>query len=82
MSIDEMISVLQAAKQSKQIQARRHGYKDWHNCTDSPSWDFFSQDYRIAPEPREIYIPLRDDGSLDLPVCPADCRYAIFREVI
>jgi hypothetical protein len=60
MKIDEMISVLQAAKANRPIQYKRKRCGEWTDCgpysgiVDSEQWDFTSTDYRIKPDPREI----------------------------
>lgn len=61
MSIDEMITVLEAAKEGKRIQY-------WHDSPEPPSfgrwediglcytaYDFYRRQYRVAPKPREIW---------------------------
>lgn len=59
MTNDEMIAVLQVAKEGKAIQCRyrdRVKYKDeW--MTAEPHWNFPEFDYRVAPEPREFWVP-------------------------
>jgi hypothetical protein len=56
MTIDEMISVLQAHKDGKTTQwkAKKYGgvWTDCHN----PLFNFDTWDYRIKPEPRECWI--------------------------
>lgn len=48
MTDEEIIAVVSAHKEGKQIQQRSKGTKDWHD-TDSPNWNFYVLDYRIAP---------------------------------
>jgi hypothetical protein len=56
MSIDDMIAVLQAAKDGKQIQSRSNGSShEWQDTY--PVWDFCGIDYRVKPVPREWRIP-------------------------
>jgi hypothetical protein len=56
MDIDSMIAVLQAYKDGKRIQAIDKQHKGaWNNCQ-IPLWDFQNNDYRVQPEPREIWI--------------------------
>jgi hypothetical protein len=51
MELDEMIAVLQAAKEGKKLELRsRKIDTDWSDCTDS-IWNFAGFDYRIKPEP-------------------------------
>ena len=53
MTIDEMISVLTAAKDGKAIQTKvTEGWVDAPN----PKWCFDCCDYRIRPEPKVIWV--------------------------
>lgn len=56
MTIDEMISVLTAAKEGKAIEWRcKTGNRpEWY--AGAPAWDFCQHDYRVKPEPREIWV--------------------------
>lgn len=61
MSIDEMIAVLQAAKAGKELQRRiipgmacAEGPK-WEPMREGDRWQFQAYDYRVAPEPREVW---------------------------
>ena len=47
---DEMIAVMQAARDGKQIEWRRHSGGDWEQTT--PVWNWNVCDYRIKPEPK------------------------------
>ena len=52
MTIDEMIAVLQGAKDGKMIQCNAgFGWED----TRCPGWNFDTVNYRIKPEPREVW---------------------------
>ena len=66
MNYDQMIAVLQAAKDGKAIQMRskvnRRTGGAWYDVTD-PLWDFAACDYRVKPEPRVFYAVLREHGS-------------------
>jgi hypothetical protein len=66
MNYDQMIEVLQAAKDGKAIQMRskvnRRTGGAWHDVTD-PLWDFAACNYRVKPEPRVFYAVLREHGS-------------------
>jgi len=57
MSDDEIIAVVQAHKDGKQIQYRGLSpYHQWHNCRDnSPLWNFPDLCYRVKPEPLECW---------------------------
>lgn len=95
MTHDEMIAVIQAHKEGKQIQSRRG---DWWIDIFEPSWDFSKYDYRIKPEPpkpREWWIvfcpkdhdgPKVFDGGLGgvgaSPCSDSGCRCVHVREVL
>ena len=92
MTIDEMIAVLQAAKEGKQIQARSKHYPDggWRD-TDISSWHFFPFDYRVKPEPREFWINVYPDHidciahrirERAIASCAPDAKTIRVREVI
>jgi hypothetical protein len=53
MDLDEMIAVLQAAKEGKEIEVQfpnTVGGQKWHDAI-SPIWNFSNGNYRIKPEP-------------------------------
>lgn len=63
MSIDEMIEVLQAAREGKRIQLRRRNNVahdpckgEWHDCY-AAEWNFSAFDYRVSTQPRECWVP-------------------------
>ena len=65
MNHDEMIAVIQAHKDGKQIQWKsRNGVDEWDDCSDGyyqPKFNFGACLYRVKPEPREFWIhPARD----------------------
>lgn len=49
MTDEEIIAVVTAHKEGKQIQQRSKGAKTW-NDTDNPNWNFYVLDYRVKPE--------------------------------
>ncbi len=53
MTDDEIIAVVQAHKEGKAIQTRSHFHplEGWQTC--NPIWDFYQNEYRVAPEPRK-----------------------------
>lgn len=56
MNIDEMIAVVTAYRDGKQIEFRRNdGEPKWLDNV-SPRWNFESFDYRIKPAPREWWM--------------------------
>jgi hypothetical protein len=55
MTVDEMIEVLQAAKDGKAIQYRNIDIGgDWIDC--SKTCLYYTPEYRIKPEPRECWV--------------------------
>ncbi len=54
MSHQEIINVVSAHQEGKQIQTRSHFHptENWQNC--NPVWDFYQNDYRVAPEPSHL----------------------------
>lgn len=63
MNYDQMIAVLQAAKDGKAIQMRAKVNRlggAWWDVAD-PFWDFSACDYRVKPEPRVFYAILGED---------------------
>lgn len=66
MTIDEMIAVLQAAKEGKAIQWRHRGTsdQDWWNAPGNLGWNFDLHEYRVRPKPREVFVTYRSDGTL------------------
>lgn len=62
MTYEEMIMVLEAAKEGAKIQVRSHISNKWEP-TDKPMWDFAEFDYRVAPAPREFYLAQQATGE-------------------
>ena len=52
-----MLAVLEAWKAGKEIQHRGGSVDAWSDCCIKPpfqpSWDFYTTQYRVKPEPRE-----------------------------
>lgn len=68
MTIDQMIEVLQAAKQGKRIEYKQ-GDSCWLSLPEvTEYWDFVHNTYRVKREPRIVYCNEYPDGSLGLPV--------------
>lgn len=65
MKHDEMIAVIQAHKDGKTVEQRRkgcdHGWAERKGPL-SLSFNFFTFDYRIKPEPRVLYAWFNSDG--------------------
>ena len=97
MTIDEMIAVLQGAKEGKKIQCRAcfgpcslcHEF-DWHDCSHLGRiyhWDFAGWDYRIAPAvPIEVWIKKAGAGGFTQVIIkgtqpPPGPDWTLFREV-
>ncbi len=51
MTDDEIISVVQAHKEGKEIQVNSNG--TWRSVMGHPVWNFPEHEYRVAPEPRK-----------------------------
>lgn len=58
MTIDEMIAVLQAAKQGETLQVMRNRDGSWVDLGEAPNWNFSVNTYRVKPEPREWRVPV------------------------
>jgi hypothetical protein len=62
MTHDEMIAVIRAHEEGKEIQFRQSGSDNiWEDC--DPHWAFHCIEYRVRPEAREFYISLYADGT-------------------
>lgn len=85
MTFDEMIAVLQAAKEGKQIEYRNvHREGTWLNATFN-HWDFFDYEYRIKSEPRECWVAEKQlAGHLDKELIEKtwECKAIRMREVL
>ena len=70
MTLDEMITVLQAAKEKKKLCKQLRVYEgdrssNWVPCNlEAETWDFSFWNYKVAPKPRERWIIENTDGSL------------------
>ncbi len=68
MTIDDMIAVLQGAKEGKRVQGRFSSPTPDRCWVDLPdgcvTWDFDRYDYRIRPEPMEWWITVDDNGRI------------------
>lgn len=65
MNYDQMIEVLQAAKDGKAIQCRwvnASPYNYWRDV-EKPTWSFAAYDYRVKPEPCVLYAILIEHGG-------------------
>jgi hypothetical protein len=75
MTDDQILEVVQARKNGKQIEIlydTRHGYtyETWIT-TDIDSWDFLNHDYRVKPEPpkpREFWLCKYNSSPTDYSV--------------
>lgn len=91
MSEKDIIEVIVAHQNHKQIQVRRmgraQGFRDgkWYDVV-NPRWNFEDNDYRVAPEPRkarewDLYVS--DNGHVyDPHVAPYRLPIVKVREVI
>jgi len=66
MTPQEIIDVVTAFRDGKKIQHKdkrdRSLNHNWRIC-DVPNWDFYNNDYRVAPEPKVIWVHEFSDGS-------------------
>lgn len=64
MTHDEMIAVIRAHKDGRQIQWNAGRTDSWYDC-ETPCWGFANCSYRIkpgAPQPREFRIAVDENG--------------------
>ena len=59
-TIGEMIAVMQAAKEGKEIEYCNRICGVWNDVTIMPVWDWLSNDYRIKPEPKRVPLGPED----------------------
>ena len=50
MTINEIIKVLQAHKEGKEIEYRYRGNEEWWTYTDGPRFNFDNYEFRVKPE--------------------------------
>ena len=67
MGISEMIDVLTAYRDGKEVECKgkSHSAVCWGHVP-SPKWDFSQCDYRVLPEPLVIYKIKFSNGSLSV----------------
>lgn len=61
MTPDQIIEVVTAFKNGKKIEARHKIMGDWHVAI--PAWDFHQFDYRVKPEPMELWVNVYESGD-------------------
>ena len=61
MNIDEMITVLEAYKKGKKIEAISKKNNDSWEEVSPPAWDFYHYNYRVKTELLEGYINVYDN---------------------
>ena len=61
-TLNEMIAVMQAAAEGKDIECSGKYLKEklWRK-TSNPAWNWSSYDYRVKPQPREFTVAYRED---------------------
>lgn len=59
MNLDEMIAVMQGAKEGKRIEYKENNYDEWILAM-TPSWDWSKSTYRVAPEPKKRLIRVEE----------------------
>lgn len=97
MTHDEMIAVIQAHKDGKQVQHRRklgRPENQWGDSLVGPGWNFAEYDYRVKPEPREWWLLEFPDGTTSVSLKTRDeaieaqnysafrCKATLVREVL
>jgi len=91
MTHDEMIAVIQAHKEGKTIQFKWRLGDIWEDFDGNmPSWNFPEGEYRIKPEPIELWAVVYPAIRVELFAtkekaennCPPAARVAKFREVV
>ena len=60
MTPDQIIEVVTAFKNGKKIEAHHKIMGDWHVAV--PAWDFHQFNYRVKPEPMELWVNEMVDG--------------------
>lgn len=82
----EIIEVVKGYLDGKQIQVRPAHIltSPWDDVSGEPAWDFWSNDYRVKPEPRQWWIfQEREGGSIvGLNYKPANPNWIHVREVL
>jgi len=63
MTHDEMIAVIQAAKEGKTIQIKGNIYGEWNDASGC-RFNFVQCQYRIKPEPLVLWVAFHSDGGL------------------
>lgn len=63
MTPDQIIEVVTAFKNGKKIESKFKDYSEavWNDAP-NPYWDFSDKDYRVKPEPMELWVNVYDDG--------------------
>lgn len=65
MTHNEILAVVQAHKNGKQIQCKSKINSDWRDCYDNkPHWNFQSFDYRIKPEKLRVSRPMVKEENI------------------
>lgn len=56
-------AVMIAHAEGKRIERQSRSEGDWADCP-QPVWNWYSRDYRIAPEPIEVEVWVHPDGRI------------------
>ena len=59
-TLKEKIEVMQAALDGKQVEFKFNG-SEWGRCLVNPNFGWTDYDYRIKPEPLELWVNVVDD---------------------
>ena len=66
MTDDEIIAVVKAHKEGKEIEGRSFEDREWFSAI--PTWNFEVCEYRVKPEPLVAYAVKYVDGSIAYPI--------------
>lgn len=66
MTHDEIIAVVTAHRDGKAIQWKGKNVSagNWVDNVKEPAWDFMCNDYRVKPEPRELWVTYNNETDL------------------
>lgn len=63
MTIDDQITILQAFKDRKKVEKKTFDSPEWVEVQLGHIFDFHTNEYRIAPEPFECWVVVRENKT-------------------
>ncbi len=86
MNTKQMIEVMQAFEDGKKIEVRDKGCpSSWDSAT-TPTWNWYEQEYRIAPEPKKEgrweRVPVIRNASNDYAIMTGTCGGMITLDIL